>query len=277
MRKEKLSGHLIALTLVLPSLAAAQTSGAVHPLIEKDFFVGAGVFFPDKNFTLSVDGSVPNEDIEFDEVFKVDDNEATTAAELRWRFGEKWSVQAQYWRVSDGGASSLEEDVEWEDVVFEKGSNVAAGVELDVARLFFGRRFIANDNQEFGLGLGVHWLEVSAFMQGEIFTSVGDSEFYRGAVKADAPLPNIGGWYTYAWSPRWAFVSRLDWLSASIGDYSGGLWNVQAGVNWAVSDHIGIFGAWNYFGLDIDVDKSDWRGSVDIAQNGPYLGLTVSW
>ena len=218
-----------------------------------------------------------NEDIEFDEIFKVDNNETTPAAHLHWRFGEKWSVQAQYWRVSDRGASILEEDVEWEDVVFESGSNVAGGVELDVARLFFGRRFSTSENHEFGLGLGVHWLEISAFIQGEILTSVGNSEFYRGSVSADAPLPNIGAWYTYAWSPRWAFVSRLDWLSASIGDYSGGLWNAQAGVNWAVSDHIGIFGAWTYFGLDIDVDKSDWRGSAEISQNGPFLGLTASW
>ena len=64
----------------------------MHPLIEYDFFISAGAFFPDKDFNLRVDGSAPNEEYNFDEIFKVNNSETTPAAELRWRFGDKWSL-----------------------------------------------------------------------------------------------------------------------------------------------------------------------------------------
>jgi hypothetical protein len=171
----------------------------------------------------------------------------------------------------------LSEDVEWEDVVFKEGTFASAGVELDVARLFLGRIFSSGPQHEFGAGLGLHWLEIKAYVEGRIKTDLGDTEAYRGSVSAGAPLPNIGAWYTYSWSPKWAFVTRLDWLSASYDDYSGSLWNASAGVNWAVFEHFGVTAAWNFFKLDVDVDKSDWQGSAETSQNGPFLALTAYW
>ena len=106
---------------------------------------------------------------------------------------------------------------------------------------------------------------------------MGDSEFYRSSVSAGAPLPNIGVWYYYSWSPKWALVSRVDWFSASYDKYSGGLWNAGLGVDWALFEHVGLRATWNYFELDADVEEANWRGSVEIAQHGPFLALTTRW
>jgi hypothetical protein len=259
----------------------AQTNGASHPLLSDDFYLGVGAYFPDKNFKIRVEGTVPDVDrqkeIDFEEALKLDNSETTGALEFRWRFGEKWSVAGQYWRISDSATAVLTEDIEWEDVVFKEGTFASAGVELDVARLFFGRTFSSGPQYEFGAGAGLHWLQIKAFVAGQIKTNLGDTEPYRGSVDASAPLPNIGGWYTYSWSPKWAFKARVDWLSASIGDYSGGLWNASASINWAVFEHFGVTASWNFFKLDVDVDKSDWRGSVETSQNGPFLALTAYW
>jgi len=62
------------------------------------------------------------------------------------------------------------------------------------------------------------------------------------AVQASAPLPNIGGWYRYAFSPKWHLSARLDWLSASV-----------------------------------DVEKQYWRGAVDLTYQGPFISLTGNW
>lgn len=267
--------------VLLPgSLLAQTTDGASHPVLSGRFYLGAGAYFPDKNFKVRVAGRLEpelNRDIDFEEAFKIDNSETTGAGEFRWRFGEKWSVSGQYWTISDSSTAVLTEDIEWEDVVFEEGTFASAGVGLDVARLFFGRDFSSGPQHEFGVGAGFHWLEVEAYVAGQIKTSLGDSEAYRGAVDASAPLPNIGAWYTWAWSPKWALQTRLDWLSASVGDYSGSLWNAKVGINWAVFEHFGITASWNFFKLDVDVDKSDWRGSVEVSQNGPFIALTAYW
>jgi hypothetical protein len=260
-----------------PMSLAAQTDGSFHPIIENDFYLSVGAFLPDKDFKIRVDGTVPEEEIDFEEVFNVSDSETTGSLDFRWRFGEKWSVAGQYWRVSDSGSETLTEDVEWEDVVFREGTFAEAGVSLDVARVFLGRQFSSSPQHEFGAGLGFHWMEIDAFIQGQILTSEGDTELYRGSVDAGAPLPNIGAWYNHSWSPKWALTTRVDWLSVSFGDYSGGLWDVKLGVNWAVFEHIGLSASWNFFKLDVDVDKSDWRGAAEISQSGPFIAVTATW
>jgi hypothetical protein len=73
------------------------------------------------------------------------------------------------------------------------------------------------------------------------------------------------------------FLARVDWLSASIGDYSGGLWNANAGINWQFSKHFGVGLSYQTFTLDVDVDKSDWHGKAEADQHGPMLSLTASW
>lgn len=267
-----LSGNLL---LALP--ANAQTAADYHPNLSDTFDLSIGGYWPDKTMTVGVDGSHPEEEIDFDEALKLDDTAATGALSFRWKFGEKWSVWGQYWSVDDDGGANLVEDLEWEDVVLREGTFASGGFETRVARVFFGRKFVDRPNQEAGIGAGFHWLELEAFLEGQILTSEGDTEFFRDSVDAGFPLPNIGGWYHFSWHPKWMVGGRVDWLSASIGDYSGGLWNANVGINWAAFRHFGIGLYYSYFRLDVDIDKSDWRGAAEAKQNGPMLSVNFTW
>ena len=268
----------ILLTLLLSTTVTfAQDSTEYHPYFTRDFELGAGAFFMDKSLELRVDGSDPGDNIEFDEVARLDNDDVSGALSFRWRFGEKWGFWAQGWKISESGGAVLTENVEWEDVEFREGTFAEAGFDLGVVRLFLGRKFFERPNQEFGVGIGAHWMEFDAFMEGQILTSIGDTEFYRGTVEADFPLPNLGAWYAWSWSPKWLFSARLDWLDVSLGDYSGGLWNSQAGVQWQAFDHLAIGLFYSGFLLDADVKKSDWRGKVESDQHGPLLSIYTSW
>ena len=100
-----------------------------------------GTFWPQVDFSAQVDGSHPSEEIDFDEAFNLSNNQATGAIDLRWRFGKKWSAWGQVWAVDNSGKATLDEDYEWEALVFKQGTFAKAGVELEIVRLFFGRKF----------------------------------------------------------------------------------------------------------------------------------------
>jgi len=259
------------------SPVAAQPVGDYHPFLSNKFNLGIGVYFPDKDFTIRVDGSVPDKEIDFDEALKLDKSDTTGSLNFRWRFGEKWSVMGQYWSLDSSGGAILEQDIEWEDVVFKEGTFVNGGVDTSVGRVFFGRVFSSSAQHEFGLGVGFHWMELDTFLEGEVIVNESTTEFQRVAVDAAFPMPNIGGWYMYSWSPKWLFEARLDWLSASIGDYSGGILNASAGINYQAFKNIGIGLYYNSFNVDVDVDKSDWHGKAETKQNGPFIALTATW
>ncbi len=259
-------------------LAQAQGSSGVHPMLEDDFIFTVGGFFPRKEFKLSVDGETANQEIDFDQDAAVVDSEATGALQFRWRFGEKWMLAGQYYGTRDDGQAVLQEDITIRDNVLQAGSNIGAGADLDLIRAIVGREFFTEgEHHEFGLGVGLHWLQIGAYIEGEMFLNDESRGFRRESVSADLPLPNLGMWYWRSLSPRWLLTSRLDWFSASIGDYSGDLWNAGVGIDFQAWEHVSFGLSYQLFKIDVDVDKTNWHGNVKLQQDGPALSMSFNW
>ena len=129
------------------------------------------------------------------------------------------------------------------------------------------------------MGFGVHNLDMSAFIEGEARFGgpTPTVDFTRERVGGSQLLPNLGGWYYFSPAKNWLLHARADWISASIKEYSGGLWNVTAGVNYQFLKNMGVNLYWGYFNLNGDVDGSEWRGSLDLSYSGPVLALDFVW
>ena len=267
-----------ALFLVMMSgTVGAQTADDYHPFLSDRFNLEVGAFWPQIDFAARADGSHPEDEIDFDEAFNMDDSLTTGSINFRWRFGKKWSLWGQYWGTDQSGEAVLEEDIDWEDVTFKEGTFAGAGVELDIVRVFFGREFNLGPEHEFGVGAGIHYLDLKTYIEGEIILDKFSEEFYHTSTSAAFPLPNIGAWYMYSWSPQWMLQTRVDWLSASIGSYSGSMWDFQAGVNFQAFKNIGFGLYYKGFVLDVYIDKDNWHGRAELDQWGPLLTVTATW
>ena len=251
----------------------------MHPYLTEKFFVDLGGYFPNREVQFQVNGTLdtPNDLIDFETEFGLDGSDQTFSLNFGWRFGEKWKLAAQYFAASNGRDTVLEEDIEWGDVVFEQGSNASVGTDFSLLRIFFARNFETSERQRFGVGAGIHWLELGAFIEGNAIIAGGANMFRRESVSAAAPLPNIGVWYMYSMSPNWAFKARVDWLDVDVGDYAGSLLNASIGVNYQLVEHVGVGLNYNYLDLDGSVQKSNWRGDLDISYEGLYVDLSIYW
>lgn len=267
--------------LLLSALAAAPLqaaeSNALHPQLDSRFHASLGAFIVDKELRISVNGQDPNDLVDFGERWRFGSSETSISGEFRWRFGEKWSLWGQYFGLTDRSSATLTEDVQWGDYIFREGTFAGAGIGMDVARVFMGRNFSAGERHEFGLGIGAHWIELSAFIEGEARINDATTGFVRESVDASAPLPDLGAWYYYALGPKWLASARIDWLDVSFDEYSGGLTNASVGIDYQAFKHVGVSLSYQYFGLDVDVKSTNWNGAVDIEIYGPFLSLTANW
>jgi hypothetical protein len=239
-----------------------------------------GVFVPQSTFEIGVNGSIDpgfTAPIDFEEQFRSDVDEEIAAIQFNWRFGEKWSLRAQYMEWNDRASAVLADDVEWGDITFGAGTGVGAGMDMSVTRLFFGRQFSVSDTHEFGLGLGGHVLDISAFIEGNAIVNGVPDGFRTELVSTDGLVPNIGGWYMYSFSPRWAFTSRLDWLGADIGDYDGYIINASAGLNFKISKHFGVGLNYNLLELDFGISDPSWNGELNSRSHGFFAYLGAYW
>lgn len=251
-----------------------------HPLLTDRWRVSVGSFFLDADSDLSVSGQsggIELPEFDFEESLNISSDDTGFSSYVHWRFGSKWSLAFQYFDQSNSNTALLEEDITWEDAVLRAGARAAGGVSNEVYRLLLGRRFSEGPNHEFGAGLGVHWLEIGAFLEGEFTLNDDTLVAERRSVSAGAPLPNLGAWYIYSFSPRWAAHARIDWLSASFNEYSGGMTNGAVGFSFQAWRHVAVGLDYNYFELDVDVDSGNWVGSADFKRDGPFVHLTFTW
>jgi hypothetical protein len=275
--------------LCLSVMVAGLFSGTVlaqdleyHPSLSDNFTLILGAFKSDNSFKISATGSIDDpidDESDFAESLGVDDSSTLFNAAFRWKFGKnrKWSLWGEYFSNDATGEAVLTEDVEWQDVIFREGTFVGAGVGLDVTRVFIGRSLVKSQQHDFGIGAGLHNLDMSVFIEGDIMADDESTEFFRGDAESSQPLPNVGGWYHFSPASKWLIHARLDWISASIGDYDGSLWNSNVGVNYQAFRHVGFDLSYHYFNLNLAVDKTDWQGDVDMTYHGPVLAVTASW
>ena len=281
--KNKLALGLCAVAFSLASGTAAAQDYEYHPVLTDNFDVFVGYFRSDNTFKISAENinfeTGQYDDTDFGKSLGVDQTSALLNAQLRWRFGSKrmWAISAQYFESNASGDATLKDDVEWQDVIFREGTFVGAGVSLAVTRLFLGRSFIRNSRSDFGVGVGIHNLDLSAYIEGEILLNDESTGFHRGDTAESQILPNIGAWYVFSPARKWLLRARVDWISANIGDYDGTLWNSNVGVNYQFARHFGVDLSYQYFNLNLTVDSSDWKGGVDMTYSGPVLALTANW
>ena len=253
-----------------------------HPALSDNFTLVLGAFKSDNAFKISAEGSIADEvedQIDFDDSVGVDKSSTLLNAQLRWKFGKKrkWSLWGQYFNNDATGEAVLTEDVEWQDVIFREGTFVGAGVDVAVTRLFIGRSLVKNQQHDFGIGAGLHNLDLSVFIEGDISIDEESTEFFRGDTDKSQPLPNVGAWYNVSPTRKWLIHGRVDWISADIGDYNGTLWNANIGVNYAAFRHVSFDLSYQFFELNLKIDKSDWRGEVDMTYDGPILAVMFTW
>ena len=278
--KQKINLSLCAIAIAIISGPALAEDYEYHPVISDSFSFVLGAMRSSNSFKLESDAFGDIGDvIDFDDSLHVDDSSTFLNAQFRWKFGKekKWSLFGQYFGNNATGSVVLTKDIEWDGITFREGTNVESGVELDVWRVFVGRSFIRNERHDFGIGAGIHTLDMGAFVEGEIIIDDESTGFQRGDVGVSQPLPNIGAWYNFSPSKRWLLHARVDWISANIGDYDGALWNTSIGVNFQAWRHIGIDLSWQYFNVNVNVDSDDWVGGADLTYSGPVLGLTGTW
>lgn len=273
---------IFSIGIIASSYCTAETTNSIsgiHPL-QTDHFSGAiGTYLPKLDGTIWADHSATdrNTHIDMQDDVGMDDSDTMPALMLNWRFTPKSRLQIEYFDVGSSGDKIIEREIEWEDLDFQVGTEVNSEVNLGVLRAFYGFSFLKDDKKELGAGVGLHYLDADFSFRGDALINgepVADAE---RELDEWAILPNIGAYGNYAFSDKWILIGRVDWISAAIDKYEGGLWNVEAAVQYQAFRNFGLGLAYRYVALDIEVDENnaDWGADVDFS--GPMVFITTNF
>lgn len=243
---------------------------------EERFKIGAGVFLPSFNTDLRInatDVGGSGTDLEDDLGLREDDTTFWGTAE--WRMAPRHRLGISYFSFTRDGSITAQRDIEIGDgQIIDAGASVFTKFEFDVIPIDYSYSFIKNDKHEFAGTVGLHWYEMAFNVNATAWVQ-DDRGTESVSAKAEAPLPLIGLRYDYHISPRWSVNAKGQVFALDLNDdtfaFSGSLYNFRLGTEYWLWNNFGVGAAVNTFGLDVDVDDSDWKGSLKYSYWGPQI------
>jgi len=266
--------------VVISTTTSAEALKGIHPLQSDRFVIGLGGFAPDLSGEFSVDSSTGEDgtDVDFQDDMGLDDSATLPAAAIHWRLSNKSRIQGEYFNIGQSHRAVLGRDINIGDVEFEIGADLKSDMRIDIARVFYGYSFVKNDKAELGAGAGLHYINMDISVSGQARVNGIETPKVETGVDEWAILPNVGAYANYAFSPKWITTARVDWISVNIDKYSGGLWNVEAALQYQMLKHVGIGLAYRYIDFNVGIEE-DGKADIEaeIAYSGPMLFFTANF
>jgi len=261
-----------SLTVVTARAEAASTEAIPsHPALNDRFSFELGAFYFQTSTQAGLSGANGGGGVavDFESALGLEDRNWGGIGGFVWRMSERWRLEVEYFELNRSASRTLATEVRWGDKVYPIGSTVTSSYDFSDARVGVGYSFFKRPDKELGIGLGLHVASIASTIQA---TGI-------GAEAADvlAPLPVLSLYGAFALTNEWAVRVRADWLSVNYGAYSGSLRNTAIDVLYQPFRHVGFGLGTRTLVLDVEVDKSSWRGRARTAFSGPTAYMTVSF
>jgi hypothetical protein len=157
------------------------------------------------------------------------------------------------------------------DTVYPLNADIRSGFDSDIVRFTVGNRFLQTKTFELGAAIGLHGTDFTIFLEGEGSAAGQTSEFRSEARSVFAPLPTVGLFFAWEPAPKVSIAGRFDWLSLSVGDYSGRLLNSEVSAAFRVQKHIDLGVMYRRVDYRVQVRRDNWEGEVSYNFQGPAV------
>jgi hypothetical protein len=262
---------LVALVLLVVAQRTAAQDIPSHPALADRYYFGVGVFFPKTSTQAQLQNKVSGvgATIDFEQSLDMERSKTVPTAFGRWRIGERWRVDAEYFALNRTSERTLDREIQWGDQTFPLNAQVAAKFNFSDLRVSAGYSFFRTTDKELGVGLGLHVASYETSLR--TATASGEGEDVL------APLPVLSLYAQFALTERWAMGGRLDRFSLSYDKYDGSLTSLGLDIVYQPLRHFGI-GA-GYRGLFIRMEVEGDRNLLRLRQTfeGPLLFVNASF
>jgi hypothetical protein len=262
---------VLLLLLAAAGATRAQGDAPVHPALTDRFYFGAGAFFPTTNTQAQLRSNLTGvgTTVDFEEALDMERSKTVPGLVGRWRFGERWRVDAEFFQLNRSAERTLDREIVWGDQTFPVNARVASEFDFYDLRLSVGYSFFKRTDKELGIGLGLHLASYDVSLSTANLGSDGEDVL--------APLPVLSLYGQFALTERWAVGSRLDRFSLNYDRYSGSLTSLALDVLYQPFRHVGFGAGYRFLGIRMEATGD--RATLSLRQSfqGPIAYMNVSF
>ncbi len=260
------------------SYSVNAAGNALNPVLDDKFTfkLGASWLKADGSFSSTREGD-PTEKLTTSDL-GVDDTETNAAFSARWRFTERWRLTFDYFGLDvNGNVRENFDDLDFGDIEASGFLAVDTKFKTDFYITQVGYSLLKNERAELGIGAGVHLVRFDTKLKVSGGINNASGSVQSDSVDLTAPLPNVLGYGTYAFTPKLSLDGSAGWFGLNYDDYDGNLLTLAANLDYRLTDHFGVGVGYNYINMDLTINKSNRKDKYDIDYKGPVLYVTASF
>ena len=236
--------------------------------------VSAGIMYLDADGTYAV--RLPEGDnvtiIDFDRV-GLDESDSSYWLSINWRSANsRWGAWFGSWRYDVNGTNIWEDSLELPNGgEIPVGASVTSDFDAQWYILEVTYSFYRSETIDTGIGFGIHAVDLDTTITARVQIGDQEAEVISGNLDTLAPLPNVLGYLSWKFAPRWMLIARLGYFTLDYDKYSGDMTNAHVMVNYSISPRWALGAAYQFVDLDLDVDETDYVQVYDIDFSGPMI------
>jgi len=269
MQSNTLNALLLTMALVLglqvSPVGAQQNNIPDHPMMKDRFYIGVGGLWAESNVTANLNSGALGVGalIDFEDDLGLDETNIIGLATLRWRFLERWQLEAEYFSLNRDNEKQISRTAVWGDLNIPVNAQVRGEFDIEDFRVGIGYSFFRTQDKEIGIGVGAHIASLDA----SIFTQ----NFGSQRASESAPLPFLNVYARVALTDRWLLSVRVDRLSLDTGDIDGKVFSSGTEFVYQPWRHFSVGIGYRDINFQISSTSKDWRGKAQVQQSGPFL------
>ncbi len=245
-------------------LALSAQAASINPSLDDVLQLRVGPFFTDINSSVRVGGA------DFDLEDRLDDNKTTAAVFGRWRITPRFHLNFGYSAVDRDETETLTAGIPVGGTTVPAGTSFTAQFKTSSASAGLAYAFVKNNTTEFGLDLGVSLTKVEDTLR---TTPPGGPTVVLLEQDTTEPLPSVGAFLNYAFSPQWMLAGSFRWLGLDIGDLDLTIYDAFGGIEFRPWTNVGFGAAYLYQKADGTVTDGNTVTNVEWKYKGPFAYL----
>jgi hypothetical protein len=247
----------------------AQDAVPSHPALQDKFYFGAGAFVPKTSTSAQLDGQVVGANIDFERALGMTTQEVVPDAFFRWRFGERWRLEAEYFELNRRGDKVIQQDFTWNGVPYTVGQEVLSKFNFSDVRTSVGYSFFKTKDKELGVAFGFH---IASYEVGISTSGTGND-----TKTVLAPLPVLSAYGQFALTDTWAVGGRLDRFVVSYDKYDGNVTSIGVDLNYQPFRHLGFGLAYRSLFIVLKATGDNYAASFNQTFQGPLVYMNANF
>lgn len=186
-----------------------------------------------------------------------------------YRFTPRHRIDFAWFKVEREGTRTLSIDIDFEDETFTVGTQVDSFSKYETLKVAYIYSFHRDKKVEMGIGGGLHIEDIEAGLSADAVGKREDAD-------TTAPAPVASFRLSYNFTPRWSIRWDFDIFFLEEDDFDGSLTDNRLAVEHHTFKNVGFGAGFSRFVLDVETQKDDLIGTIDIIRDG-WLFYTTAY